>query len=249
MTPEEEQEAVRRALAGTPPAGPMPPEVVARMEAAIADLSAARAAEAAGQPATGGDAATVSDLEERRRRRWPRVLVAAASVAVLAYGVGAVLQDMEPQAETAATDSAGGASVDEGRAESDGEAVTEGGAAPGDAEPELQEAPAVTADGRVVELRAATLRRDVVRELERGRVAAQSDGLSTLDSSERYSRQDGTCVLPDLRTGDRVSAARLDGRRATLVVRRAQGETRVAEVYSCGDGRTLLAETEVPARR
>ena len=53
---------------------------------------------------TGGRAAPVSDLEERRRRRWPRVLAAAASVAVLAYGVGAVLQDMYPQAETAATD-------------------------------------------------------------------------------------------------------------------------------------------------
>lgn len=243
MTPEE-QEAVRRALAATPPAGPMPPEVVARLEATIADLAAARAAETG----TDGAQATVSDLEERRRRRWPRVLVAAASVAVLAYGVGAVLQDMDPQAETAA-DSAGGAAVDEGRAESGGVGVTEGGAAPGDAEAEPQEAPGLIADGRVVELRATTLQRDVVRHLEQGRVAAQSDRLATLDSSKRYSREDGTCVLPDLRVGDRVSAALLDGRRATLVVRRAQDGTRVAEVYSCGDGRTLLAETEVPARR
>ena len=35
--------------------------------------------------------------------------------------------------------------------------------------------------------------------------AAQADGLSTLDSRERYSREDGTCVLPVLGTGDRVS--------------------------------------------
>ena len=28
-------------------------------------------------------------------------------------------------------------------------------------------------------------------------LAAQADGLSTLDSSERYSRQDGTCVVPE----------------------------------------------------
>jgi hypothetical protein len=52
-----------------------------------------------------------------------------------------------------------------------------------------------------------------------------------------------------VRPGDDLSPARLDGRPATLVVRRAEGGTRVAEVYWCGDGRTLLAETEVPARR
>jgi len=175
--------------------------------------------------------------------------VAAASVAVLAYGVGAVLQDAGPQAETAATDSAGGAEADEGRAESSGDGATEGGAAPGDPEPEAQGAPGLLAGGPVVDLREATLRRDVARHVELGRTAVTRDGLSTLDSSKRYARRDGTCVLPDLRGGDEASAARLDGRRATLVVREAQGGTRVAEVYWCGDGRTLLAETELPARR
>lgn len=240
MTPEE-QEGVRRALAATPPAGPMPPEVVARLEATIADLAAVRAADQAGSsgPAA-APGAPVSDLEERRRRRWPRVLVAAASVVVLAYGVGAVLQDTGFEAEMA-TDSAGGAGVDEGRAE--------GGAASQEAEPELQEAPTPLSYGPVVELHGSTLRRDVVRHLELGRPTATTDRLGTLDSSDRYARRDGTCVLPELGSADDVFAARLDDRRATLVVRRARDGSRVAEVYWCGDGRTLLAATEVPARR
>jgi len=237
VTPEE-QEAVRRALAATPPAGPMPPEVVARLEATIADLAAESSATAE------APGATVSDLEERRRRRWPGVLVAAASVAVLGYGVGAVLQGSGPDAETAMSDSAGGDS----RAESGADRSSDGGAAPQEADPPgAQGAPDLLAGGAVVELRQETLRRDVARVLGGGRAAALSD--EPVTTSKRYARRDGTCALPELGPGDEVSAARLDDRRATLVLRRAEGGTRVAEVYWCGDGRTLLAETEVPARR
>src|SRR5690606_34445720 len=111
------------ALAATPPEGPMPPEVVARLEAAIADLAAVRPAEPDAAPATEtgvrtepGTGAVVTDLEARRRRRWPRVLVAAASVAVLAYGVGAVLPDLGLEAETA-MDSAGGRAAEDSEPE------------------------------------------------------------------------------------------------------------------------------------
>jgi len=253
LTPEE-QEAVRRALAATPPAGPMPPEVVARLEATIADLAAERSAQEGvdgpGAAAPADRTAPVVDLEERRRRRWPRVLVAAASVAVLAYGAGVVLQDVGPEAETAATDSAGGA-----EAEGDGQVggSSDGGAAREDAEPPgAQGAPSLVLDGVVVELTTGTLRREVARLVEGGRSAVLTDrprDLGELEATDRYSRRDGTCLLPDLRAGDEVAAARLDGRRGTLVVHSARGGTRVAEVYWCGDGRTLLAQTEVPARR
>lgn len=255
MTPEEQQEAVRRALAATLPEGPMPPEVVARLEATIADLAAARPAaptasrEAGAEP---GGGAVVTDLEARRRRRWPRALVAAASIAVLAYGVGAVLPDLGSEAETA-MDSAGGEAAEDHEPEAavGGSAGRDGaeGAGPG-AEPAPQSAPELMGDGRVVALREATLRRDVVRHLSAERVAALADGPADRDAAaERYTRRDGTCVIPESRRGDALYAARLDGRRATLVVRDAEGGSRVAQVYWCGDGRTLLAETEVPARR
>lgn len=240
MTPEE-HEAVRRALAATPPVGPMPPDVVARMEATIAGLAATRSAQAA-QADLAERPAEVVDLEERRRRRWPRVLVAAASVAVVAYGVGTVLPGLEPQAETAATDSAGGAAVDEGLNQSKGGAEV----APEDSSPGVAAAPELLGDGEVVELRSASLRRDVAGYLRQGFAAG---GLSDRDSGRRYPREDGTCVLPDLRESDEVvAAARLDSRPATLVVREDAGK-RVASVYWCGDGRTLLARTELPARR
>lgn len=242
MTPEE-QEAVRRALAATPPAGPMPPEVVARLEATIADLAAVRATEQT-SPAD----ATVSELEQQRRRRWPRVLVAAASVVLVGYGVGVVVQDATPNAETAASDSAAGGADDGGAAESGTDRSVGGDAAEEVEPPAPLDAPQQARDGRVVELSASTLRRDVVRHLRSQRSAVTADGLAELDA-KRYARRDGTCTLPQVRGGDAVAAALLDGRRATLVVRTADGGTRVAEVYWCGDGRTLLAETEVPARR
>lgn len=242
MTPEE-QEAVRRALAATPPVGPMPPEVVARLEATIAELVAGRSA--ASTAAVPASSAVVADLEERRRRRWPKVLVAAASVTVLAYGVGAVLQDTGPQAETAMSEA--GAGADE---ESRGAGRTDdGGAAPQALEPELNEAPALLAEGPVVRLREETLRRDVLGHLRDRRTATDAAGGAELDAAGRYPRSDGSCLLPEVGRGDTVVAARLDGRRATLVVRRAEAGVRVAQVYRCGDGRTLLAETEVPAGR
>lgn len=252
----EEQEAVRRALAATPPEDPMPPQVVTRLEAVIADLAAVRASEQSapqrdrsGDAADPGPGAPVTDLEERRRRRWPRVLVAAASVSALAYGVGAVLQDLGPTAETAASDAQAGGTVDERQAEG-GADTGAGGLAPQEAAPPGAEGgPQPLTDGRVVELRATSLRRDVLRSLGEDRVAANTDGLLAERDAQRYSRRDGTCVLPEVDPGDDVSAARLDGRRATLVVRAARDGTRVADVYWCGDGRTLLARTELPARR
>lgn len=247
MTPEE-QEAVRRALAATPPVGPMPPEVVARLEATITALAASRGAGVTDRADGVESSAAVIDLEERRRRRWPRVLVAAASVAVLAYGVGAVVQDLGPQSETAATDAAGGSAVDEGSAEQGSGGELGPAVAPEAAEPEEDRSGVLagTVDAPVVELRRATLRRDVADHLG-DRTLANS--ATARDSGRPYSRRDGTCVLPEVNSGDAIVPARLDGHRATLVVRPARAGSRVAEVYSCDDGRTLLARTVVPARR
>jgi hypothetical protein len=215
VTPEE-QEAVRRALAATPPVGPMPSEVVARLEATIADLAAVRAAErSAGDP--DATPAPVSQLEERRRRRWPRPRAPAASVVLVGYGVGAVLQDAGPHAETAMS----GSADDESGAGSSVDRSADGGAAaPEAAEPPgAQGLPEETAAGRVVELSAATLRRDVLRHLEAQRSTATADRTDALDTLT-YAQRGGPCEPPeDVRAGDDVSAARLDGRRATLVVR------------------------------
>ena len=261
MTPEQEEQ-VRRVLASAPAEGPMPPEVAARLDAALAELVAHRSPaeqdpEAAGpDPEQGGE---VVSLEERRRRRWPKVLVAAASVSVLAYGVGVVSGGIgggSAEMSTATSDSAGADSDNGaagGRAESEEEAAplpAERGGAPTDSAVLREQL--LSAD--VVSLRAATLRRDVARVVDAGAVFSTDDAPKDerTDAGELTGLLDrvaSRCEVPALGSGDRLSPARLDGRAATLVVRAPTDGTRVAEVYSCGDGTRLLAETRIPARR
>ena len=82
MTPEQEEQ-VRRALRATArgdePAT-MPPEVAARLDDVLAELTASRAEHPVHD----------DELARRRHRRWPNVLVAAASVVVIALAGGAV---------------------------------------------------------------------------------------------------------------------------------------------------------------
>lgn len=252
MTPEEEEQ-VRRALAAAPPVEGLPPEVAARLDATLAGLVAERAAGETGpEPA-------VASLEERRRRRWPGVLVAAAAVSVLAYGVGTTLGGVGLSGggaeSTAARDQtfsgAGADSADRGATEGDAEdAPEEPGALVTDREDAV--AGGAPAEGRAllvsgtVRLHRGSLREEVGRLVRDAALARAPASDKTRDSAGFLADR---CEQPDLARGDRIAAARLDGTRATLVVRKAVGGTRVAEIYSCGDGSDLLAITQVPSRR
>lgn len=251
MTPEQEEQ-VRRALASAPPAGAIPPEVAARLDATLAALVAERSAgESAGaDSAPESEPAPVVAMEERRRRRWPRLLVAAAAVSVLAYGVGTNL---------------GGLQVSGGSAESTAardETFAGGGSGAGADTDSLgpEDAPENSRDGVDVQgsralagklLVAGTVRlhSDSLREDVQRLVAGTADARTPVPLTDRAGSLDtlASCEQPDTARGDRVAAARLDGRRATLVVRKATAGTRVAEVYSCGDGSRLLAQARVPS--
>ena len=259
MTPEQEEQ-VRRALAAAPPVEQLPTEVAARLDATLADLVAERAA---GE--SGPEPGVVTSLEERRRRRWPGVLVAAAAVSVLAYGVGTTLGGVGlaggSAESTAARDQtfsgAGADSADGGDTGGDTSGGTEAAPEePGAVVTERGDSVAGDrpADGRAllvagtVRLHRGSLREEVgrlVRDANLGRAPA-SDADTTRDSAGFL---DDRCEQPDLARGDRLAAVRLDGRRATLVVRKAVDGTRVAEIYSCGDGSDLLAITQVPSGR
>ena len=95
LTPAEE-ERVRRLLADARPAGPMPPEVVARLEGVLAELAVSQpvpTGAAAGAPDAGPATAPVVDLaRRRRRRRVGSVLVAAAAVTVIGVGLPTALR-------------------------------------------------------------------------------------------------------------------------------------------------------------
>lgn len=249
MTPEQEEQ-VRRALASAPPAGPVPPEVAARLEATLAGLVAERSDGPVPEPAT------VTALEERRRRRWPRLLVAAASVSVLAYGVGIAVDGLQMSGGSADSASAGKPAMDRAGAGSDS---VDGGAEAGPEDaPTGLDRNGVTVQGsrvdadellvpRTVRLHSDTLDEEV-RRLLRDPVATNARTPSPRNTRALSGFLD-SCELPDVGRGDRLAAVRLDGRPGTLVLRKATGGTRVAEVYSCGDGAQLWAITRVRTAR
>ncbi len=277
MTPEQE-EAVRRALASEPASGPMPRELADRLDAALSALASERSASAvaeqrAASPVTSPSGpsglsgpsrpAGLSGLSGARRRRWPGLLVAAASVAVLGVGVGIVAQDMSgsESADSATGTAATDGSLREGAAGGDADDNGPPETAPEDL-PREEQAEALGGAGLLLSVRErpARLRSDsLVTDLDRvldSRTAAVStrrgeltrpgkDSRSTLDTAARLVSD---CDLPDTGRGDLLAAVRLDGERGTLVVRKESGGTHVAEVYACAAPTRLLASIDLDAR-
>lgn len=269
MTPEQE-EAVRRALASEPAPGPMPRELADRLDAALSALASERSASAVAEQRAASPVTSPSGPSGARRRRWPGLLVAAASVAVLGVGVGIVAQDMsgsesaDSATGTAATDESfreGGAGGDAGSgaggADDNGPPET----APEDL-PREEQAEALGGAGLLLSVRErpARLRSDsLVTDLDRvldSRTAAVStrrgeltppieDTRSTVATAARLVTD---CDLPDTGRGDLLAAVRLDGERGTLVARKESGGTRVAEVYACAAPTRLLASIDLDAR-
>jgi hypothetical protein len=260
VTPEQEEQ-VRRALAAAvgrqdpdSPASPesMPPEVAARLDGVLAELAATRRAgsdpvDAPGTATRAGDDG-VADPARAHRRRWPRVLVAAAALAVVALGGTAVVTGALIPTGSGDATSAGSASSetrdDTGGQQKPAPSAGAGLAAPRTAGGDTSAAAPV--------LRSAHLQGDVGRLL-RGGVAAfaapQREGASASPPSPTGARAPAAgCARPATAAGDRLVAVRLDGRRATLLLRPAGGGTQEAQVYSCGDPVTPVATTTVPAR-
>jgi hypothetical protein len=234
---EAEQGEVSRLLAavsGPPSAEPMPPEVATRLDDVLAGLVAERT------PTTAG----VTDLSQRRRRRWPALLAAAAAVSVVGLGVGNVL------------DLGGGADMEAVTAE-DGSApeTLESADGAGSAGSAADEAPEDTADRRAVE-ESAPLDGKVAALAEMPRLRRDSltidvQRLEDFDldgDSQRQRALRRACVQPDLAEGDEWLSVRLDGDPAVLVLRAPDGGRRTAEVFGCDEGDTPVAQTTVEAR-
>src|SRR5215218_10752286 len=93
LSPEDEAE-VRRLLAEA--GGPVatPPEVVASLDAALAGLVAERAGSAPDSKDSEPVDHTVVHLDSRRRR-WPKVLLAAAAVVLGGYALGSTVLPLQ----------------------------------------------------------------------------------------------------------------------------------------------------------
>lgn len=84
-----QEEAVRRLLAGARETAPMPDDVAARLDAVLADLAGTTASAPA--DAAGEAEETPATVVPLRRRRWPRLVLAAAAVTAVGLGTVQVL--------------------------------------------------------------------------------------------------------------------------------------------------------------
>ncbi len=89
---------IRELLSGARETGPMPAPVVARLDDALAGLVAQREVDEAQLTEATGYGATVHPIIRSRRHRVVAVLGAAAAVAVVGLGIGAVIDQAPDEA-------------------------------------------------------------------------------------------------------------------------------------------------------
>ena len=252
----EEQAEVSRWLAEA--AGPLvlPGDVAARLEDVLEDLVAERADAAPdGADDHHGDDDLGDDLVGRRRR-WPRLLLAAAAVLVVGYGVASVTGD-------GSLSGSGGAQSDSasaGRTEAGGTADSMSAGQPagsaGADSASSDDRLGTTADRRSAPPAPSSGEHEP--SLGRFPPRLRSDRLDVgARRALRYLDADATgglllddvegaqCVTPDLAPGERSLPVRYDGRAASLVSRPvSHGGTQVT-VYSC-DGAEIDRTTLEP---
>jgi hypothetical protein len=223
----EGEATVQRLLAEAGGPVPMPPEVAARLDDVLAGLQRDRA--------LGSTAETPSAVTElRARRRWPRVLLAAAAVVVGGYGAGTVLSQGTLSGSESATsgDAAGSDALLEDRDANHGE---DGAGAPSEGRPEGQVARDRTKNGSAaalagpVPVRSDELEADVRRALRVLDVATTAD----LRSGVFGLRAKSGCAVPPLDERERPLRVRYDGEPAVLVAGPEREELVEVTIYSC----------------
>jgi hypothetical protein len=224
LTPAQER-AVRDLLAGARHDKPVPPQVVARLDATLAGLVAERGATPAAAPAPSSPAspsssaapaarpsAPVVPLARRRRRIASASLVAAAAVVVGGVAIGQMVGGQSGSSDSASiSDDSGAGEHSPAEALRDRESPTAAREQPTTEEGELP----------VPDLGSATLRRHV-RALA---PVAAADG--TLRD------RDAPCRVGDAGPGDRVRVT-YEGQDGLLVFRAPAGDVQRVDLYLCG---------------
>jgi len=240
----EDEARIRALLSDARETGPMPAAVVARLDDALAGLAADRAVDEALLTEATGYGATVHPIARSRRHRVVALLGAAAAVAVLGLGVGAVVDRGPEGADDASTADSG---VDRG----DNEAAAEAPAATasaddGRAQDNLDAAPetsrVITSD-RAYVVRSRQLTRDLA--LIQGRVLADT-AVADYQQGLVHAPESFPCRSAWWGLGVLV-AVRYDGAPAYVAFREPMGESQVVEVLQCGTG-DLLRSTTLPVQ-
>ncbi|KRE94151.1 hypothetical protein ASG76_12215 [Nocardioides sp. Soil774] len=231
LTPE--HDAVRRLLADARHTGPTPPEVVARLDEALATLVAEHVVEhGAGTPAS--EAAARVSPGARRRRVVGIGLLAAAAVVVAGVGVGQVLPRGADDGGSADSAGAGASAADSSAGSDTGlERSAKGstGAEPG---PESLRTYSAQSGGPSLTSGDPALAEQLVQLRSDGVMFQGGDPAAAL-----------SCAGPADAGGRRLTAE-VDGRPGLVVFRRPAGDTQRVELYTC-DSPDPVRTLTVPA--
>ena len=220
LTPAQDEE-VRRLLADARHDEPLPPEVAARMDRVLDDLSA--------EPSR---RAPVVDLAARRRR-VSSLLVAAAAVVVVGIGIGQVGgggDDDSPESSSAGD--AGGVEAPELDSGADREAVPE--------EVAPEDGALAAEPGQIYSVNPDELSTDVEEIRRSATYRSQANG--SLAEPRDFLLDGATCRAVDWGAGVLVPI-QYGEQSGGLVFRQAKGDTQVADVYLCGDNTPVRSLT------
>jgi hypothetical protein len=194
---------------------PVPTDVAARLDGVLAELQNERAG--------------AEVVELRARRRWPRLLLAAAAVVVGGYAVGAVATQ-----GTLSGSGGGETAADSSVPQKDSLLADEGsggGQAGGPEAGDVDSAPELLDERSALMHSAIRLRSD---RLEAGVLRA----LRVLDARllagrSRVQAADPACPAPELAGRERALDVRYDGQHAVLVAGPVRSGTVEVTIYTC----------------
>ena len=232
LTPAQD-DAVRALLASARHTAPTPPDVVARLDATLASLSAERREL---RPET---RAPVVTLASRRRRAAATLVLAAAAVVVAGVGIGQL-----PDAPWGSSGSDAGSSAES--ATSSEEQLTTGGS------DRTFDGHSESGEGSADEKQPEQDMRS--QESAPSPSSAPEDDLHALDGTSALKPQvrqlrrltddtasfsaDPTCPLPDAGSSETVSVT-YDGLPGALVFRAPVGSTQQIDLFLCGESEAL----------
>jgi hypothetical protein len=214
-----QDERIRRILADARHTEPMPEAVVARLDRVLAGLSDERT-----ERADRADRAEVVDLMARRRRTVGQLLVAAAAVVAVGFGITQVLPDLGGGSGGDAQETtAGGAAADS----------AEGGDGEGSRLVSPESAPEAPSDGTTSGPAKSTIR---IRSDEFGPDVRRARNQLADESAQALVEYPAEgCLAVSVEPGSEVVATTYDAAPAALVLRPPSGDVQVVDLYLCGD--------------
>lgn len=248
LTPEQE-EAVRHLLSEARHAEPVPAEVVARLDATLADLVADGVAdEGVTAPAP------VTDLSgvRRRRRNAGRLLLAAAAIVVGGVAIGQSLDGATMDSADSGADG-GGAALQEQPRESAAEESAQDDAGGDSAEaPAASNVPPGPGDADLLAdvevpllLSSDSFAEDVQRQLSRTSAERRRAAANDFNALTSYPDQAFLCADGDYGRGAKLPAY-YDSEEAVLVLRRPRAGIQRVDLLACGTA-VQLDSVDLPA--